>query len=50
MGKYVPKDINCKKENCFANVKGTCSILNDTNFGKRECTFFKPKKETKHGN
>ena len=34
MGKYyVPKDISCKKKDCFANVKGTCSILCDTNFG-----------------
>ena len=48
MGKYyVPKDISCKKKDCFANVKGTCSILCDTNFGKRECPFFKPKKEDK---
>ena len=45
MGKYyVPKDISCKKKDCFANVKETCSILCDTNFGKRECPFFKPKR------
>ena len=48
MGKYyVPKDISCKRKDCFANVKGTCNILTDTNFGKRECPFFKPKKEDK---
>ena len=48
MGRYyVPKDISCKKKDCFANVKGTCSILTDTNFGKRECPFFKPKKDEK---
>ncbi len=47
MGKFIPKEITCKKESCFANVKGVCSILTDTNFGKRKCPFYKPKKEEK---
>ena len=37
------KDISCKKKNCFGYNKGVCVVLNNTNFGKRECPFYKPK-------
>ena len=40
----IIKDICCKREDCFANVKGTCSVLKTTNF-KRGCPFYKPKEE-----
>ena len=45
MEKYTPHGITCKKENCFAYVKGVCSVLRNTNFGKRECPFFKLKEK-----
>ncbi len=45
MGKNIPREIACKKKTCFANVKGVCNVLTDTNFGKRSCPFYKPKKE-----
>lgn len=43
MSKYKPKDISCKRTDCFGNVKGVCSILTDTHFKNRECPFYKPK-------
>ena len=39
-----PKDITCKKKDCFANHKGICNILTDTHF-KKECPFYKPKEQ-----
>lgn len=43
MSKYIPKDIRCNKETCFAYYKGACSILTDTKFKNKECPFYKPK-------
>lgn len=42
-----PKDITCKKESCFANNRGICSILTDTHF-KKDCPFYKPKKSKEY--
>jgi len=41
-------EIECSffEEDCFAYHKGECSILTDTDFGKRkQCPFYKPKGE-----
>lgn len=35
----------CFKNDCFANRCGECSILKDTDFGKRDCPFFKDRTE-----
>lgn len=32
----------CNKVNCVSNQVGTCRALQDNNFGKKECPFFKP--------
>lgn len=37
----------CEKEDCFGNSKGRCMCLTDTNFGWRDCPFFKTKKQYK---
>lgn len=31
----------CEKTGCFANKKKECTILENNDFGKRECPFFK---------
>lgn len=38
-----PKDITCKKKDCFAYNRGVCCILRDTHF-KKECPFYKKKR------
>ena len=44
MKRGVRKDF-CQKVGCFAcdPVRWTCSALEDTDFGQRECPFYKPK-------
>ena len=32
---------SCKQKKCFANESGGCRILFDTDFGERECPFYK---------
>lgn len=42
----MDKVINsCNRKDCFACVNNVCRILNDTEFGKRECPFFKLKQD-----
>ena len=31
----------CDRKKCFSNQDGVCFVLSDTNFGKRECPFYK---------
>ncbi len=39
----IPK---CSKHtDCFANKDGRCICLKDTNFGKKDCAFYKNNKE-----
>lgn len=52
MSKYIR--IKCNKKDCFAYYSDKiddqgegCDILVDNDFGKRECPFYKPKKEKK---
>lgn len=40
-------DPKCNRVGCLFRECGYCIILNDTNFGDDECTFYKPK-DTKH--
>ena len=35
----------CRECGCFANKKGICEALSDTDFGGRECPFFKTKED-----
>lgn len=39
----------CKKEplDCFGLVNGKCAILRNTDFGDRECPFYKPAERPK---
>lgn len=36
-----------KHSDCFARENGRCKILVDTNFGLRDCPFYKAKKKDK---
>lgn len=40
-----PKDITCKRKDCFAYHKGMCTVLRDTHFKNKACPFFKPKEK-----
>lgn len=33
--------INCNKKDCLNNNNGMCMALNDTEFGDRQCSFYK---------
>lgn len=37
----------CLKEKtaCFSYVKGVCRILKDTDFGEKDCPFYKTKEQ-----
>lgn len=37
--------VNClqKRKDCFANEKGKCKALNNTEFINKPCPFYKPK-------
>lgn len=37
------------EKNCFANRDGVCMALGDTNFGGRECPFYKTKEQRSFG-
>ena len=37
--------IKCNKSTCKFYINGKCNILSDTNFGNKECPFYKEKKE-----
>ena len=47
MNKKV-KDPRCEqcKTACKSYSEGYCTILTDTNFGKRECPFYRQKSES----
>ena len=45
MARNVTPCPTCKEKTCFANEKGTCICLTDSNFGDRKCPFYKPKEE-----
>jgi len=40
-------ELKCNKEKCISNYNKICNILNNTDFGKKECPFYKEKKDTK---
>lgn len=48
MGSWERIDPKCQWQGCIFREGGYCTILNDTNFEGRDCTFYKakPKKET----
>jgi len=41
-----PRDPKCEqqKQACASYADGFCTILTDTNFGRRECPFFRQRK------
>lgn len=39
----------CFATKCFANIENRCRILNNTDFGCRECPFFKTRGEFLRG-
>lgn len=42
----APKSTRCKdsRKDCFAiTQEGNCKALSDTDFGNRQCPFYKPK-------
>jgi len=43
MGKYDRQLVICKQERtaCFAYLSGKCKVLEDTEFGKKACPFYK---------
>lgn len=42
------KERQCKRHaDCFANKSGECLILVNTDFGKRECPFYKTSEQLK---
>jgi hypothetical protein len=38
---YQKTEPACNREDCFACVDGKCVLLNNNDFGKRECPFYK---------
>lgn len=41
----MKKEPICNREDCFACEGGQCVVLTNTNFGDRECPFFKTKEQ-----
>lgn len=43
MGRWERIDPKCDRRRCLYQECGYCTILNSTDFGDRECTFYRPR-------